>query len=462
MVNRMKKKVVIIGAGPAGLTATWELARDEKYEVCVLEASDIVGGMAKTIAHNGNYIDLGGHRFYSKEKSVLDWWKNIFSDEEEPEFLLRERVTHIFYHNQFFTYPITLSLENLKKLGMKKSLKVGLDYLKACMRPQKEDSLETFYQNRFGKELYSMFFEEYTEKLCGVHPREISSKWGEDRIRGLSIGAILNQSKSKKGQQIRDGLLPPSLFYYPKYGPGQLWEKVARQAMEAGAEILFNHKVESLHQNEQGQTDYVVVQTEEGKKQIEGDIFLSSMPLRELVAGLEDTPVEIQELAEKMPYRAFVTVGLLVDKVKQDWKDCWIYIQDERVKVCRVQFYDNWSPYLQAGDGKYNFLALEYYCQENDEFWSMSEEACVKIAIEEAVMLGIIERDTKILDFHREQIAQAYPGYYGAYQEIETLKAYVSGIKNLICIGRNGLHEYWNMDKCMISAWEAVKKLKVF
>lgn len=459
----MKKKIIIIGAGPAGLAAAWKLTAEKNtdYEVCMLEQSDTVGGMAKTVLFHGHRMDIGGHRFYSKEKTVLQWWNHFFSDiQEASDLLLRERNTRILYKKQFFDYPITLNRETIKKLGIKSVCKVGIDYLKVCMKPQKEESLEQFYINRFGKELYRIFFEGYTQKICGVHPKEISSKWGCQRVKGLSIGAIVKQGVHKKGQQAREGLLPPSLFYYPKYGPGQMWERVAEQVVSNGADLILNCSVNNLHQNKDGKIDYVMVQTVEGEKKIEGDVILSSMPIRELVLGLSHSPIKIKKLAEKLPYRAFVTVGLCIDKINLDTKDCWIYIQDKRVKVCRIQFYDNWSPYLQKAESKHVYIALEYFCQEKDAFWNMTEEECVKFAIKEARILGILGKNAKIIDFHREQIAQAYPGYYGAYNKIDKVKAYLSEIENLKCIGRNGLHEYWNMDKCILSGWEAAEWIK--
>lgn len=455
------KKIVIIGAGPTGLTAAWQLAHmgTDAYEIVVLEASEYIGGMAKTIVHNGNRLDIGGHRFFSKEKKVLAWWNMIMSeaDNQMPSFILRNRVTSIYYQQKFFEYPIKINMENIKKLGLKESILIAGDYLKACVQPLEEVSLENFYINRFGRKLYSMFFEEYTNKLCGVHPTEISPKWGEQRVRGLSIKNMLLQRFGKK-ERCPEGLLSADAFYYPKYGPGQLWETAAEQAERMGVRIQKNCQVIGIHQQQDGKIDSVTVKTSLGEEQVEGDLFISTMPMRELVAAMKFVPKEIVEVAKKLPYRAFVTMALFVDRVIVENPNCWIYVQDSSVKVGRVQFCDNWSPFLaKEGESKVA-VAMEYFCEEGDDFWNMSEEASLELAVKEAIKLGIFAENVKVFDWHREQIKQAYAGYHGGYRDIDKVRDYLGSIENLFSIGRNGQHEYWNMDRCMLSAWETVEK----
>jgi len=458
-----KKRVVIIGAGPAGLTIAWELVTKagDAYEVTVLEATDTVGGMAKSVSHNGNIMDVGGHRFFSKEKAVLDWWKAVFQrQEKQSELVRRNRKVSIYYRDKLFDYPVTLSLTNVKKLGFWNTWKVGITYLISCVRPRKETSLEDFYVNRFGQKLYAMFFERYTSKLCGVHPSEIAPEWGEQRVRGLSAGKMIRERFNKKGWQSKEGLLSPSLFYYPKYGPGQLWSAVAEEIEQNGGHVCLNCEVLRLHQTKDGKIDFVTVKTKEGLDEIAGDFFVSSMPLNKLIKGMSLAPEYIKKMADKLPYRSFVSMGLIVDSMLLNVSDCWIYIHNEHVKVCRIQFYKNWSPYLTTESEKQNFLALEYFCDENDEFWSLSEEACMKLAVEEAIKLRVLDENVQVLDWHRERIPQAYPGYHGGYSNVEKVRSYLEGVDNLYCIGRNGQHKYWNMDKCMISAWNAVEQIQ--
>ena len=457
-----QKKIVIVGAGPAGLTAAWELMKDENcpYEVTVLEMSDAVGGMAKSVIHNGDIMDVGGHRFFSKEKMVLEWWKNIFDRKEATQsLLLRHRKVSIYYRKQFFDYPVTLNLKNISQLGIMNAYHIVISYLKYCIYPRKECSLEDFYVNRFGKKLYAMFFEKYTEKLCGAHPRLISSQWGKERVRGLSVGKIVKKQLDRKGWQTSESLLSPSLFYYPKHGPGELWELVAEDIVKKGGVLHLNCRVVNWKQREDGSIESVMVKCASGVKEIRGDIFVSSMPLRELIQGMNMVPEAIRLTAEKLSYRSFVSIGLWVNCLKVAVSEQWIYVHEDAVKVCRIQFCQNWSPYLVQEQEK-QFIALEYFCEEGDEFWSLSEEECMQIAVKEAIELGILDRNVQVLDWHRERIAKAYPGYHSGYEGIEIIRNYISEIENLYCMGRNGLHQYWNMDRCMISAWDTVEQIK--
>jgi len=457
-----KKKVVIIGAGPAGLTAAWELVTKagDTYDVTILEATDYVGGMAKSVSYDGNIMDVGGHRFFSKEKMVLEWWNAFFQRSGRmSELMLRNRKVSIYYNNKFFDYPVTFNLNNIIKLGFWNACKAGVSYLLSCICPRKEQSLEDFYRNRFGQTLYAMFFENYTKRLCGVHPKEISPEWGRQRVRGLSVGKILRERFDKKGWQTKEGLLSPSLFYYPKYGPGQLWSAVAEEIVQNGGAIRFNCKARSLKQREDHTIEFAIVESQQKTEMVTGDIFISTMPLNKMVNGMNAAPDNIKRIAEDLPYRNFVSIGLIVDHILLDVSDCWIYVHKEDVKVCRVQFYKNWSPYLTREPEKKSFIAMEYFCDENDEIWSMSETDCKKLAVEEAVKLQILSEDVQVFSCYKECIAQAYPGYYGAFEQIQKVRDYLNGIDNLFCIGRNGQHRYWNMDKCMISAWDAVEQI---
>lgn len=457
-----QKKIVIVGAGPAGLTAAWELLKDENspYEVTILEMSDTVGGMAKSVIHNGDIMDVGGHRFFSKEKKVLEWWEKFFERTEATQnLLLRQRKVSIYYRKQFFDYPVTLNLKNIRQFGMINACKIAISYLQYCICPRKERSLEDFYVNRFGKKLYTMFFEKYTEELCGIHPRWISAQWGKERVRGLSVGKIVKKHFIKKGWQATEGLLSPSLFYYPKHGPGELWESVAEDIVRKGGSLHLNCRVVNWGQREDGTIESVMVKCASGVEEIRGDIFVSAIPIKELISSMSRVPEDIRIVAEKLPYRSFVSMGLWVNGLNAEVPEQWIYIHEDGVKVCRIQFGRNWSPYLLQDQEK-NFIALEYFCEEEDEFWSLSEEECMQIAVEEAIKLGILDRNVQICDWHRERIAKAYPGYHSGYERIETIREYLSDVKNLYCIGRNGQHQYWNMDKCMISAWKVVEQIK--
>lgn len=491
------KKVIIIGAGPAGLTAAIELLKSGgDYDVTILEQSQAIGGISQTVRYNGNRMDIGGHRFFSKSKEVMDWWSALMPLQGEPSFddrllgrdkpyadggpdpenddevmLIRERVSRIYYGKHFFDYPISLKPDTIKNMGFITTMRAGLSYLYACVFKKPETNLENFYINRFGKVLYSMFFEGYTEKLWGRHPREISADWGAQRVKGLSITALIKDVfsrifiKDSKKRKVETSLIEQ--FWYPKYGPGQLWELAASKVTELGGTIYKGCNVVSLGCDGRKITS-VVCDTAEGRRSLDADIVISSMPINELVAAMGDAPCDVvKKIAKGLPYRDFVTVGLLVDKLRLKNEtgkktlsgivpDCWIYVQDKGVKLGRIQIFNNWSPYMVKKPLDTVWLGLEYFCDEGDEFWNMSEKQCIDFAVNELVKMGVIEKGA-VLDAHRERVKKAYPAYFDSYKYFDRIRKFLDSYKNLYCIGRNGQHRYNNMDHSMLTAIEAVR-----
>ena len=488
------KKVIIAGAGPAGITAGLELLRKNRdYEVVILEESGSIGGISRTVNHNGNRMDIGGHRFFSKDESVNRFWEELMPlqgapssddiitgrekelkeggpdpEKEDRVMLLRQRVSRIYYLNKFFDYPISLKPQTFINMGLSRTLKSGFSYLHSCAVKREENSLEDFYINRFGKTLYSMFFEGYTEKLWGRHPSQISADWGAQRVKGLSIAAVIKDVISKltpaKNREVETSLIEQ--FVYPKYGPGQLWETAAEEFEKLGGKIIRNCKVEKTVVKDGRVREYICSKSGETVS-FEGDIFFSSMPVKDLVEGMNDVPGDIKEIASGLPYRDFVTVGLLVDRLRLKngtdiptpsgiVPDCWIYVQDTGVKLGRIQIFNNWSPYLVKDPMKTVWIGLEYFCNEGDSFWNMSEEECVDCAVSELKKMGIIDGGTAVYDSHRERVRKAYPAYFDTYKDIDRVVSYLDGFENLYCIGRNGQHRYNNMDHSMVTAFEAV------
>lgn len=382
--------------------------------------------------------------------------------------LIRQRVSRIYSFKTFFDYPISMSMNTFKAMGLWRTIKSGFSYLITCFHKREEKSLEDFYINRFGKVLYQMFFEKYTEKLWGRHPREISSDWGSQRVKGISIKAVIkdmfNKFFGKKNSRNTETSLIEQ-FWYPKYGPGHLWEYLAKKTEELGAEIKTGYKVSKINfKNEKIKS----VECENGKK-IEGDIFISSMPMNDLVASFEgiEVPENISKIAKGLPFRDFMTVGVLVDKLNLENKtniktlgnivpDCWIYVQEPNVKMLRIQIFNNWSPYLVKDAKNKVWIGTEYTCAEGDKYWNMSDEEFSNFAVDELVSMNIIKKE-QVLDLHREKIKKAYPAYFDTYKDIDKLIDFVNKIDNLYCIGRNGQHRYNNMDHSMVTAFEAVK-----
>lgn len=491
------KKVVIIGAGPAGLTAAHTLlSHSQDYEVTILEESHEVGGISRTVRYKGNRMDIGGHRFFSKDQQVMDWWEQMMPiqgalayddrklgrqrlvmeqgpdpEHEDRVMLIRERVSRIYYQKHFFDYPISVKWQTFANMGLLQTIKVGFSYMKSVLHKLPEDSLENFYINRFGKVLYSMFFEGYTEKLWGRHPREISADWGAQRVKGLSVVAILKDILTKifspKGRkQVETSLIEE--FWYPKFGPGQLWETVADEIRKMGGEIIFDASVNAVH-TQDSQVQSVGYQNAAGEqKALVADICISSMPLKDLIFCMgERVPTQMKRIADGLPYRDFVTMGLLMDRlnlknmtkiktIQNIVPDCWIYVQDTNVKLGRIQIFNNWSPYLVEDIEHKVWVGLEYFCTENDDFWSMSEEKCAEFAIGELMKMGIIENRSDVTDYHRERVKKAYPAYFDTYDEIDDLIQYLNTYQNLYCVGRNGQHRYNNMDHSMVTAFETV------
>ena len=455
------KKVVIIGAGPAGLTLGYKLLKDsKKYDVTILELEKQVGGICRTINYHGNRMDLGGHRFFTKSDEVNALWEEIMPKIEEPTsdkdkvFLTRNRLSRIYFNKKFFNYPISLSIDTLKKMGFINTMKVGFSYIGSKLHKREENNLENFYINRFGKKLYSMFFEGYTEKLWGRHPSNISADWGSQRVKGLSITKILI-SAIKDLLHIKDKNKETSLidkFYYPKLGPGEFYEEMANDITKMGGKVLLNTGVTSI---EVKNNKVISVSTKDNTYKC--DFLVSSMPIKELVRMLPNNK-SILSISDNLPYRDFMTIGVVLKKTNIKLEDTWIYVQEPDIKMGRIQVFNNWSPYL-VKDKNTVSLGLEYFASEGDKYWEMSDKDFMEFSTSELEKMGIANKKD-VLDYHVERVKKAYPAYFDTYKDMDKVIKYLDKYDNLFCIGRNGMHRYNNMDHSMLAGIECFKAIE--
>ena len=471
-------KAVIIGAGPAGLTAALELQRQTGLQPVILEASQALGGIARTVCYKGNRMDIGGHRFFSKSERVMDWWQEQMPLADAGDgpgdlvMLERQRQSRIYFLRSFFDYPIRFTVATVRNMGLRRTLGCGLSYLHALLWPKRQErSLEDFLINRFGRQLYLTFFKSYTEKVWGVPCAEISAEWGAQRIKGLSLIGILRhfcqRSFARPGHSLAQKEIETSLierFLYPKLGPGQLWEHVADQVRAGGGAIHMGMTVDRIC-TEAGRVVAVEAVDAAGRRmRFAGEYFLSTMPVRDLLKAMEEvTPAEVRAVGEGLQYRDFITVGLLSKALavrEQDGsavRDNWIYIQEPDVMVGRLQIFNNWSPYLVAEPEK-SWLGLEYFCQEGDALWRKSDAEMAQMAVEEMVRIGML-RAGDVEDYHVVRMAKCYPAYFGSYAHFGRIRAFVDGFENLFLIGRNGMHKYNNQDHSMLTAMTAVENI---
>ena len=500
--SRHNRRAVIIGAGPAGLTAAYELLTRTDIVPLVLEKTDYVGGISRTVNYKGNRIDIGGHRFFSKSDRVMQWWLKILPmqaidgeqaqityqrqtrnvaahpapadpDSDDRVMLVRHRKSRIYFMRKFFEYPITLSGDTLSKLGLMKTIRIGLSYLRSLLFPIKnEQNLEQFFINRFGRELYLTFFKSYTEKVWGIECKEISAEWGAQRIKGLSIlktiTHILKKALPKKKADISQKDVETSLierFLYPKYGPGQMWEEVSRIVRERGGEILMHWNVQHIERTE-GRVMAVVArnsQTSEVKR-FEGDYFFSTMPVKELIADMNPpAPAQVREISDGLMYRDFITVGVLCERIKlrelngELVKDNWIYIQEPDVLVGRLQIFNNWSPFMVADKGKV-WIGLEYFCNDTDALWNKSDAEMIELAKRELASMNILDPQD-VQDATVIRMEKTYPAYFGSYARFPEVISWVNQFDNLFLVGRNGMHKYNNQDHSMLTAMTAVDNI---
>jgi len=565
----MKRTAVIIGAGPAGLTAGLELLRRTDIVPVIVEASEEIGGISRTIKYKGNRMDIGGHRFFSKSDRVMEWWMELMPpdlsvpgtpasesqtaegtvhgepleisyqgkrrvvavparvqeepplrglgplqaegqvDGQEPEedpgtvaekvietvvvpepgdpdlvMLIRPRRSRIYYLRRFFDYPITLTGNTLKNLGVARMVRVGTSYaISRVKQIQPEKSLEDFLINRFGRELYLTFFKSYTEKVWGTPCDKISAEWGAQRIKGLSLTtavkhflkkALGGKAKGAATGDVAQKGTDTSLierFMYPKFGPGQLWEHVAGLIQQKGGAIHMGWKVDRLNfaptTGEEGTMRVVSIDAVGPggeRRTYAGDCFFSTMPMRELIRAMQaPVPANVLEVSDGLQYRDFITVGLLCDRLKVKepegglLKDTWIYIQEPDVLLGRLQIFNNWSPYLVSDPSKV-WIGLEYFCYDTDDLWKMADDELKQFAIAELAKIGIVDA-ADVSDGHVVRVPKTYPAYFGTYDRFDELKTFTDEIENLFLVGRNGMHKYNNQDHSMLTAMHVVDGL---
>jgi protoporphyrinogen oxidase len=496
------KTALIIGAGPAGLTAALEFLKQSAIKPVILEASQEIGGISRTVRYKGNRMDIGGHRFFSKSDRVMRWWLEQMPVEEgagdiaisyqnqsrsiagmptngngnasDPDLvmLVRPRKSRIYFLRKFFDYPITLTADTLRKLGVIRTVKIGLSYIASRLRHIKpEKSLEDFLINRFGRQLYLTFFKKYTEKVWGTPCHQISAEWGAQRIKGLSLtGAVRHFLKKKFGRHEK-GMAQKGTdtslierFIYPKLGPGQLWEHVADTIVKQGGEIHLGLKAVSLRAKGHRILS-VDAAGEDGRVHtFAADYFFSTMPVRELISAIQsggtEIPANVKYVSDGLIYRDFITIGILIDQLAVSepdgglLKDNWIYIQEPDVLVGRVQIFNNWSPYLTV-PGKV-WIGLEYFCYDTDPLWAMPDEELKKFGAAELEKIGMLKA-CEVLDAHVVRVPKTYPAYFGTYNRFDELRSFTDSFENLFLIGRNGMHKYNNQDHSMLTAMQAVE-----
>ena len=494
-----QKTVFIIGAGPAGLTAAIELLERASFKVIVCEQDPhYVGGISRTVNYKGNRIDLGGHRFFSKSDRVILWWNRYMpvdaaadasvdityqrssraltkglarttGNEGDAAMHVRPRKTRIIHGNRFFAYPVELSLDTLVKLGPIKILRVGFTYVWATLFPRRpETTLEDFFINRFGTELYETFFKSYTEKVWGVPCTSLSAEWGAQRVKGLSIMRALIHAARKathigplSGKTVETSLIEQ--FLYPTFGPGQLWEKVRDAIVAKGGEVRMGTEVVELRRDSERLVEAVVRGADGTVETLQADYVFSTTDIRSLMRMIQPAPpAEVLAVSDKLEFRDFLTIGLLLERLPTEsdgtpLTDTWMYVHETNLSVGRIQLFHNWHPRLVAEPGR-GWVGLEYFVQEGDALWSMDDAALIEFGKREFQALGFA-RDIPVLDGTVIRQKKAYPGYFGAYKDFSVVRGWLDRMENLFLVGRNGMHRYNNQDHSMLTAMTAVDNI---
>ncbi len=447
--------VVILGGGPAGLTAAYQLARKSIASV-VLEKDGVVGGLARTLDYKGYRFDIGGHRFFTKSRPVERLWREILPP---SDFQRRKRLSRIYYDGRFFPYPLRF-FSTLKGLGPLNSLRILASYVRAHLFPHPEEkTFEQWVCNRFGRRLYRIFFQTYTEKVWGIPCSEISADWAAQRIQGLSFTSALRATLGGRASRNGRGAIRTLVdeFDYPRRGPGMMWEKAAELAAGLGATIRQDAAVRKIHWSA-GRVEAVEAGVAGGTERFEGTHFVSTIPIRELVEMLDPpAPPEVRRAAARLRHRDFLTVALIIDRADV-FPDNWIYIHDPRVRLGRIQNFKNWSPDM-VPDPKKTCLGLEYFCFEDDALWSLPDSELVLLATDELVQLDLI-RPGEVEEGTVVRMQKAYPVYDATHREsLQTVRGFLDGLPNLQLVGRNGMHRYNNQDHSMLTAMLAVENI---
>lgn len=446
---------IVIGGGPAGLTAAYELSK-LGIGSSVLEADRQVGGLSRTVNYRGYRFDIGGHRFFTKVPLVNELWQEILGE----DFMLRSRLSRIHYRGHFYDYPLKAT-NALAGLGPVEAFLVGLSFSKAKLFPHAEETnLEQWVANRFGHRLYEIFFKTYTEKVWGIPCSEISADWAAQRIKNLSLpeavrNALFSSNRSRNGEIITSLI---DQFNYPRLGPGMMWERCEELLEKQGNHTIRGVKVEKIR-HRHGRVECVYGRNHNGESvEFSGDQFISSMPLRSMIRALSPAaPDEVIEAANTLRYRDYLTV-VLIAKREKVFPDNWIYIHSPEVKMGRIQNYKNWSPHMVPDQARTS-LGLEYFLWDKDEEWQWSEDRLVELGINECSRIGLIERD-EVEDGTVVRMKKAYPVYDQHYQaSLETIRNYLESFQNLQTIGRNGLHRYNNQDHSMVTAVYAARNI---